>query len=190
MRATRIQLTHAPAVRAVAMLAAFIGVISCQKGPPDTRATTVWVARSTGAGAVHAGMPLSEASRLLGELLEADYTIIAECAFVIPKSAPPGLSLMIRNDTVARVDIDSTTVATDRGARVGDSEARVLGLYHGVVRVAPHPYATPAMPNARYLIVDSPDDSLHRLLFETDGHRVISFRTGHRAAVDLIEGCA
>ena len=55
------------------------------------------------------------------------------------------------------------------------------------VRVEPHPYDGPV---GQYLIVDALDAPGLRLIYETDGDRVTSFRAGRRDAVDLIEGCA
>lgn len=146
-----------------------------------------WVLRPDGAGPVRVGMTLEVAGRVLGELIRADYDVFEGCDFVVPATAPPGVSLMVLSDTVVRVDIDTGTVATQEGIRIGDTEARVLEAYRGLVTVEPHPYGGPVW---HYVIVDPPGDTLHRTIFETDGTKVTSFRAGLRGAVDLIEGCA
>jgi hypothetical protein len=94
---------------------------------------------------------------------------------------------MVVHDTLVRVDIDSLPVATAWGDRIGDSEAAVLGRHLGQVRVEPHPYTG---PQGHYVIVTSPSDTMYRLIFETDGEHVVSYRAGLRPAVDWIEGCA
>lgn len=132
-------------------------------------------------------MTLEAAGRVLGESLRADYDVFEGCDFVVPAAAPLGVSLMVLSDTVVRVDIDTGTVATQEGIRIGDTEARVLEAYRGHVTVEAHPYDGPEW---HYLIVDPPADTLHRMIFETDGTNVTSFRAGLRDAVDLIEGCA
>ncbi|HEU5175112.1 MAG TPA: hypothetical protein VFT96_10200 [Gemmatimonadaceae bacterium] len=146
-----------------------------------------WVLRPDGAGPVRVGMTLEAAGRVLGESLRADYDVFEGCDFVVPATAPLGVSLMVLSDTVVRVDIDTGAVATHEGIRIGDTEARVLEAYRGQVTVDAHPYGGPVW---HYLIVDPPGDTLHRMIFETDGTRVTSLRAGLRDAVDLIEGCA
>ncbi len=62
-----------------------------------------------------------------------------------------------------------------------------MGRHRGQVRVEPHPYTG---PEGHYLIVTSPNDSMYRLIFETDGKHVVSYRAGLRPVVDWIEGCS
>jgi len=94
---------------------------------------------------------------------------------------------MVVDDTIVRIDVDSLPVATHWGDRVGDSEAAVLARHAGQVRVEPHKYTG---PEGHYLIVTSQDDTLHRLVFETDGQRVTSYRAGLRPYVDWVERCS
>lgn len=87
---------------------------------------------------------------------------------------------------IERVDVDSAGVLTAEGAGVGDAEANVIALYRGRVSVQPHKYTG---PRGHYLIVTSTGDTLHRIVFETDGQRVVNYRAGRRPAVDYVEGC-
>lgn len=98
-----------------------------------------------------------------------------------------GVSFMVVNDTVVRIDVDSQSVATVWGDRVGDSETAVLARHAGHVRVEPHKYTG---PEGHYLIVTSQYDTLHRLVFETDGQHVTTYRAGLRPYVDWVEGCS
>jgi hypothetical protein len=100
---------------------------------------------------------------------------------------PDGVSLMVVSDTVARVDIRKAGTMTTTGAAVGDSEPRVLELYRGLIHVEPHKYTGPV---GHYLIVTPPGDSVHRIIFETDGKVVTRYRAGRRPAVEYVEGCA
>jgi hypothetical protein len=93
---------------------------------------------------------------------------------------------MLAHDTVVRIDVDSASVATAWGDRVGDAESAVLTRHRGRIRVEPHKYTG---PEGHYLVVTAPD-SVHRLIFETDGQRVTRFRAGRRPYVDWVEGCA
>ncbi|MGQ0538137.1 MAG: hypothetical protein ACT4R6_04255 [Gemmatimonadaceae bacterium] len=51
----------------------------------------------------------------------------------------------------------------------------------------PHKYTG---PTGHYVIVQTTGDTLHRLIFETDGSRVVRFRAGRSPAVDYVEGCS
>lgn len=100
---------------------------------------------------------------------------------------PDGVSLMLFGDTVVRIEVDTTGIRTRADVGVGSAEQEVLAKYAGHVRVAPHPYDGPEW---HYVIVTPAPDSVYRMIFETDGKTVRSFRVGRRHAVDLIEGCS
>jgi hypothetical protein len=107
------------------------------------------------------------------------------CRVVTLDSLPAGVHVMLVNDSVARVDVDSTSdVRTVDGAGVGDSEARIRQLY-AHVETQPHKYVA----NGHYLSVASPNDSTRRIVFETDGSVVKRYRVGRRPEVDYVEGC-
>lgn len=146
-----------------------------------------WVVRPDGFGPVAFGAPLPALSAALGEEVRAVYADFETCDYVRPKALPTQAALMVINDTVMRVDIDSAGVRTAEGAQVGDAEARVLELYRGRVSVEPHKYTG---PEGHYLVVILAGDTLHRIIFETDGQRVTQYRAGRRPAVEFVEGCA
>lgn len=100
---------------------------------------------------------------------------------------PKGVLLMVFGDTVVRADVDSTGVVTREGLGVGSPESALLSAYKGRVRVEAHPYSGPEW---HYVIVTPSNDSTHRMIFETDGKRVRSYRIGLRRAVEQIEGCS
>jgi len=85
---------------------------------------------------------------------------------------------------VARIDVDSGRVATLEGVRIGDAEARVRQVYGGRVTQEPHKYTTAG----HYLIV-TPADRGYRLIFETDGKAVTSYRAGRMPEVQWVEKC-
>ena len=93
--------------------------------------------------------------------------------------------IMLVRDTVARIDVRDNTLATDAGARVGDAESRVRELYRGRVKTEPHKY----VQGGHYLIVTSPTDTMHQIVFETDGTRVTTYRVGRTPEVRWVEGC-
>lgn len=156
--------------------------------PPSQPAPQArWVTTATGIDSLRVGWPLARFNAAIAEQLRPTYQISQGCDILRPKSFPVGVSVMVLLDTVVRFDVDSTGVLTVEGAGVGDSEARVLDMYRGSIEVQPHKYTG---PEGHYLVVTPVGDTLHRIIFETDGKRVLNYRVGSRPGVELIEGCA
>ena len=144
---------------------------------------------ATGYGALRIGMTVANAAAALHSPVPPTVGLDSACAYVHMANAPAGMRIMITGGTVARIEIDSSTIATGMGARVGDSETRVQELYGSRVSVQPHKY----LPKGHYLIVGPsapPTDSAFRLIFETDGSRVTTYRAGRLPEVRWVEGCA
>ena len=154
--------------------------------PPEAEAAP-WTIRLDGVGPIRFGMTLADARAALGDSL-----IVAppggECGFTVPRGAPAGVRFMVEQGKVVRVDVDSAGVRTAAGAEVGMSEAEVRGRYPVGLRVQAHKYD----PKGRYLVLQGaqPADSARRLIFETDGQRVVRYRAGVTPAVEYVEGCA
>jgi hypothetical protein len=142
-----------------------------------------YVVSYSGFGPMKIGMTPAEASKALGILLVREEEE-GDCSYVTPKRGIKGVSFMVIGRRIARVDIFERGYATDRGAKVGDSEARIMGLYRGLVKVSEHPYV-----DGHYIRVDM-KGARRSILFETDGKRVTSFRAGNYREVSYIEGCS
>jgi hypothetical protein len=107
------------------------------------------------------------------------------CRVVTLDWLPAGVRVLLVNDSVARIDVDSTSaVRTIDGAGVGDPETRIHQFYSSI-ETQPHKYVA----NGHVLIVASPNDSSRRIVFETDGNTVKRYRVGRRPEVDFVEGC-
>ena len=171
----------------LALLAACGGDDRLARDTADTSAPPVeqWRVSATGIGPVRIGMTLEEANEVLGGRLTPPEQLEPACDYVAPKNLPADVAFMIVEDRVARVDVRDSTVPTEAGARVGDSEARIQSLYPGLVAVEPHKY----VERGHYLIVAAPGDTIHELLFETDGRTVTEYRAGRRPEVGWVEGC-
>jgi hypothetical protein len=143
-----------------------------------------WIVRADGIGPLRVGVALASASSTLGEELRVTES---GCDHVNPTTMPDGVLLMIIDDTVARVEVDTAGVRTAEGAQVGDSESRVLELYGALARIEPHKYT---YPDGHYVVVAPPGDTLHRIIFETFKGRVTTYRAGRLPAVQLVEGCS
>jgi hypothetical protein len=150
-----------------------------------------WTVRAERFGPIPLGAPVAEAAAALGDSIPIDFAQAEDCRRVSPTALPRGTSLMILRDSagapprVERVDVDTTGILTEEGAGVGDTEGRIQELYGERVRLEPHKYTT----GAHYLVVTPPQDSLHRIVFETDGSVVVRYRAGRRPGVDFVEGC-
>ena len=180
-------------------LAAVCAVMACQPkerpvadrevGSTEAPADAVWTVTSHGYGPVRAGMTLDEAaaagSRAFGEPQmgseECDYFLFAD------DSIRGSAHFMVVNGRIARVDINDSTITTAEGARLGDTEQRIMELYPGRVAVQPHKYS-----DGHYLVVApaSPADSGHHIIFETDGQKVTTYRAGRMPEVEYVEGCS
>ena len=140
-------------------------------------------------GAVKIGMTLAELQAAIGQL--GDTTKLKrECDIVSasdPFKMPAGVSITQVNGRVARIDIENDSVGTDKGIRVGDTEAKVKQMYGANVVVEPHKYI-----DGHYLEVRFGADSATAkgIVFETDGKKVTTFRAGYWEPVRWVEGCA
>lgn len=165
---------------------------AAKQGDPAPSQRPSWDITADSFGSIPLGAPIEQASVALGDTLGlgANFDL---CTMTRTASMPPGTMLMAVRDKIGspvrveRVDVDSTGVHTREGAGVGDTEAQVLEQYKPIARVEPHKYTG---PEGHYIVVTSPTDSNFRIVFETDGQRVLRFRAGRRPAVDFVERCS
>ena len=132
-------------------------------------------------------MSVVEAEKVLGVKLKMLGEPEGDCAYAEPVGAHAGLGFMVIGNAIARLDVQITTaIATDTGAKVGDTEQRVLELYKGRTRVEPHHYTG---PEGHYVLVLGKDGKA-QIVFETDGGKVVSYRAGRQPEVEWVEGCS
>lgn len=129
-------------------------------------------------------MSLRAAERAANDKLVFMQEVSDGCTFVKPQHGPDGISFMVIDGKIARVDVENKFNGTSEGARVGYSEAKIKRLYAGKVRVTPHAYV-----EGHYLTVIAPDGR-HGFVFETDGRKVTQYRAGTRVAIRYVEGCS
>lgn len=138
-----------------------------------------------GIGPVKAGMSMDEAR----SVMHGEFDIpanLGECGFIKPRSGPKGIIMMVEKGEISRVDVVSgSTVATVEGAKIGDTEDRIKSLYPGQVEVQPHKYT-----DGHYLVVTPKNGGDNRIVFETDGKKVLRYRSGRMPAVQYVEGCS
>jgi hypothetical protein len=131
-------------------------------------------------------MTVSQVSAALGQKFSTPTDKDEQTCFYLEPRQHPDTAIMMLNGSVARVDVfapDTTApmTATEKGIRIGDSEARVKQVYGQAVVVSPHHYT-----DGHYLTVRA---GKYGLRFETDENKVSSFYAGTLAAIALVEGC-
>jgi len=165
---------------------------TAQASPPSgvTDSTTgfgssgEWVLTPFRIGPVELGISLADVLPQLEPPVDT-VSIADGCVYLTPRQAPAGVSIMAEGRRIVRADVRSGDTATPEGARIGDTEQRILLLYPSARRV-PHKYTA-----GSYLVVlPAPADTLRRYVFETDGERVTVFRAGLYPPVEYVEGCA
>jgi hypothetical protein len=140
-----------------------------------------------GLGQIQIGMTLNEAVNM--GLLNERPDLKAECDYVYPAvgaGIPFGVGVMVVRGKVARIDVDTGSVTTEDGAKIGDSEDRLKSIYDDDLRVEPHKY----IEGGHYMTVMGDSASAGKaIVFETDGKRVTMFRAGRLPEVKWVEGC-
>jgi hypothetical protein len=147
-----------------------------------SRADTAWSVTPRGIGSVTVGSRARDALGLNVTLADAPGADQA-CAYVRSGRLPAGVGVLAINGDIARIDVDSGRVATLEGVRIGDPEERVRQTYAGRVKQEPHKYT-----DGHYLIM-TPADARYRIIFETDGKAVTSYRAGRMPEVAWVEKC-
>lgn len=141
----------------------------------------------TSIGKARIGMSEQALARALGAPLTHVAPEAEEegCYYASGRGLPKGVSLMMLNDRLARVDVYGPGVSTVSGASIGMSESELKRLYGGKLVQEPHAYTG---PEGHYLTIRSPDGR-YGVRFETDGLLVTGFYAGTAEAIQYIEGC-
>jgi len=113
---------------------------------------------------------------------------LKDVSFMVTKDEQKSKQKYITSDTIARIDINNPKVTTISGAKIGDSETKIKSIYGDKIKVSAHPYN----PKGHYLtfIPQDEKDKNYRLIFETDGKVVTSYRVGKLPEVEYIERCS
>ncbi len=184
----------ASAITSAAIIATTIVPTSAQQRLTEQSRVAI-----NGIGPVRVGMTVAEAERAAGVTFRLQNPLGRDvsCYYMVPSRGVRGLAFMVippqagrpnrQQDRIARVDIASNSpVLTISGAGIGDFETRIRTLYPGI-QSNPHAH----IENWRYLTLlpQNEVDRTYRLVFETDGRVVRSFRAGKLPEVDYTEGC-
>ena len=149
--------------------------------------TSSWTVNIRGIGPLQAGMSRPQAAAVMGVSPAVIDSAWTDCDYVGFGDMPEGVSFMVEAGSIARVEVRNGRVATEEGARIGDSEDRIRRLYGSRLTLTPHKYV-----DGHYLIVEPTQagDSAFRIVFETHGRVVTQYRSGRRPPVEYVEGCS
>ena len=170
----------------IALLGWLLSVAGC--GKAEKAEDRAWQVTIQGYGPIRTGMTLAEAEAAGSRTLTTPNAGFEECDYArFQGDTTRGVQFMVVSGRIARVDIDDSTISTNHGIRIGDTEARVEERYPGRVSVSPHKYV-----EGHYLMVapEAAADSGLEIVFETDGAKVTTYRSGRVPEVEYIEGCS
>jgi hypothetical protein len=140
-------------------------------------------------GPVQVGMNLAQASKVTGLKFVETEARMGSCSQISPKGAPKGVSFLLTNGYITRVDIyENKQITTIRGAKVGDTKTRIMSLYQSQLRES-----NSEVSASTKLLTFTPtnrNDKNYRLIFEMYQNRVQGFRVGKLPEVEYSEGCA
>lgn len=147
---------------------------------------------TNGIGPVLIGMTVEQASKAAGVKLVPG-TSGGEnygCYYYKPQTGrPKGVFFMVRQNRIVRVDVlGDSSVATLRGAKVGDTENRIRSLYPRQIKEG----SLPVSGRGKNLVFVPQDiqDKNYRIVFQTSSNgQVNSYRSGRLPEVEWIEGC-
>jgi hypothetical protein len=141
-----------------------------------------------GLGPIQIGMTLADAVNM--GILNENPNLKKDCDFVYPAigaGVPDNVGVMVVKGKIARIDVDTGSVTTEDGAKIGDTEEKLKSIYNGDLQVEPHKY----VPGGHYMIVMGDSASAGKaIVFETNGKTVTNFRAGRLPEVKWVEGCS
>ena len=169
-----------------------VAVVAIGATTAQTQITNQSKLAINGIGGIRVGMTVREARRSSGTNLNYMGQIDdPTCYYVNPQTGSKGLGFMVSDGRIARVDVyDKSSVTTLSGAKIGDTEARIKALYPGQIKVSTHKYMGASGGHYLTYVPKDKSDRNYRIVFETDGKRVLRFRAGKLPEVEYIEGCS
>jgi hypothetical protein len=142
---------------------------------------------TVGIDVVAFGMTVSQAETALGgTLVPVTDEIDGECFLIRPGGGPTGVELAVTAGTIERVDITNPEITTRSGAGVGMPEEELLALFGERLT------STPRAGGGNTVVFTPADagDAAFRVIFETDGTAITSFRSGRVPQIEPAIPCA
>lgn len=181
------QATTAPTTQVTTTIAA----TTTTETPPSTLPPSKPFVTTIGLGGVIVGQTVEEAEETSGFTLKGrlDPDISDVCYYVTPTKASglDGVSYMVYQDLIARVDIEQPSTTTTRsGAGIGLDADLLYELFPGQIEEAPQ---FTVDGDALMYIPRDEADADYRIIFNVADGRVTSYRSGILPPVGFGEGC-
>lgn len=139
---------------------------------------------TAGIGPLTFGMTVAAAQPAIGTrlLTESGRPPSGECYYVKPEKGPAGVFMMVSKSTIERVDIRTPSpVKTRSGLGIGTTLDQLKSSLGANLQVT----GTTAT-----FVPTSANDANYRVIFETDGTTVTSYRAGKVPEVNNAVGCS
>ena len=140
---------------------------------------------TVGLDTVHFGMTAAVAQRAAGSRF-TPVTPRGECFLVTPDEAPEGITFWIVEGTVERVDIDTDEISTRSGGRIGRTEDWIRQAWPDHIQASPLPDGS---GNLLAFVPRDESDREFRVMFQTDGEKVVRMWAGRLPWVAELGGC-
>ena len=157
--------------------------------PPDAALTENATVTTVGLGPVFIGMTVDEAAEaarmsMVGEV-DPD---TPGCFFIRPQYGLEGVSFMVLDGAIARVDINPpSTITTRSGAGIGMSEEALRELFPGQIEAAPT-YVVER--EGLQFVPRDENEAEFRVVFEMENGVVAAYRSGKLPGVGSAVGCS
>ncbi len=196
-------------IRRLVLTAAVLAVAACNApegpaapaepaaAPPSEAAppAATNVLTAQGFGPLRIGMTTAEIEAALGP--DADPEAVggpdpASCDMFRPTGAPEGLLVMTNDGVLASVWLTrASTVATDRGFKIGDQASAVKAAYGAAAEVSGHKYeAAPAEYITVWTTGDHGGPAARGIKYEIGQDGRVKSIAGGGPSIQYVEGCA
>ena len=139
-----------------------------------------------GLGPIEIGMTERQAERA-GQVALTGTGSGPDCRYLYLRKGTIHADLMLVRGRIVRIDLVKRGLRTTGGVRIGDSEPSVRRRFAGRLRVSPTKY----IPGGSDLELRprTRSERNRRLIFGTDGEKVVSVRAGRLPEVRWVERC-
>lgn len=154
------------------------------------KAVDAWQLSEGGLGPIKIGMTVDQAEKaaqkkFLLEPVDGQYRTEA-CRFATLKNGPKEVFLMLNHRTIVRIDVKNPEIKTTQGFHLGSNADTVKTLNKGKIEAYPNKYEA----DKETVVVTPKEKSNLRLVFDTDGKKILYMRAGKTPEVEYVEGCS
>lgn len=145
-----------------------------------------WRLRMDGFGPIKMGMTQQQVHGVVGvSVVEETISPDEGCWYLLGQKHLKGVSFMIIDGRVSRIEVDTPQFLTLNGAGVGTTEEQLKQLYGSHLQMDPHKY----LDDSGHYLTQRSSDGLYGVRFETKDKTVFRFYAGPWEHLRYVEGC-